>query len=129
MFMCLSNSLECSIIENIVSLSLVLKTENSKSKKNTYDTKSSNDLSSSSILLSSDNESSFSSNEHIQLIEYQMRSLKKKREKLRKKMKAISMKKKIKSARKSQKIKSDISQDNSSSIQWNTSVENSRTAK
>ena len=63
-----------------------------------------------------------------------MRSLKKKIEKLRKKGKSILTKKKIKSARKSQKIKSDIlrsgmkssTKDNSLSIQWNTSVENSK---
>ena len=81
-----------------------------------------------SILLSSDNESSSSSDEHIQLIEYQMCCLKKKIAKLRKKTKAILMKKKIKSSRKSQKIKSNILQsgmksstkENSSSIQWNT---------
>ena len=69
MFMFLLNSPECSIIEHIVSLSPILKTENSKSQKDSYDTKSSNDLSSISILLSSDDESSSSSNKHIQLIE------------------------------------------------------------
>ena len=74
--MFLLNSPECSIIEHIVSLSPILKTENSKSQKDSYDTKSSNDLSSSSILLSSDDESSSSNDERIQLIEYQMHSLK-----------------------------------------------------
>ena len=131
------NSPECSIIEHNFSLSLILKTENSKSQKISYDTKLSNDSSSISILLSSENESSSSNNELIQLIEYQIRNLKKKIEKLRKKRKGISMKKNSKSSRESQKIKSNISRsgmklstkDNFSSIQWNTSVENSRTAK
>ena len=65
-----------------------------------------------------------------------MHSLKKKIEKIRKKRKA-SLTKKIKLSRKSQKIKSGILQsgmksstkDNSSSIQWNTSVENSKKSK
>ena len=136
MLMCLSNSPEYSIIEHIVSLSLILKRENSKSQKDIYDTESSNDSSSSSILLSSDNESISSSNERIQSIEYQMSSLKKKIEILRTERKAILMKKKIKSARKSQKIKSyilrtgmkSLVKDNYSSIQWNTISENSKTS-
>ena len=73
---------------------------------------------------------------NIQLIEYQMCNLKMKIEKLRKKRKLILTKKKIKSSRKSQMIKSNISQPgmkslrkhNSSSIQWSTSLENSRTS-
>ena len=108
MFMCLSNSPECSIIERNISHSLILKTENSKSQKDNYDTESSNDSSSSSILLSSEDESSSSSDKPIQSIKYQMSSLKKKIEKLGDKRKAILIKKKNKSSRKSQKIKSNI---------------------
>ena len=89
-----------------------------------------------SILLSSDNESSSSSNKRIQLIEYQMHSLKKEIEKLRKKRKAVLIKKKIKPSREPQKTKSNIlrlgikssAKDNSSSIQWNISLENSKTS-
>ena len=87
-----------------------LKKDHSKSKKDNFDIKSSNDSSFISILLSVNNDSTSSSDKWIQFIEYQMRNLKKKMEKLRKKRKAILMKKQTKSSRKSQKTISNILQ-------------------
>ena len=137
--MYLSNSRQCSIIEHQFKftvmfnywtfkcwLSLIWKTEHSKSQKDSYDTESSNKSSSGSILSSSDDQSTSSSDDKLQLIELQMRSLKKKIEKLRKKRKALTTKKLMRSLRKSQKTKSDISRlarklstkDNVSSIEW-----------